>query len=191
MTKPTREQLHHLADRARRGVALDAEHDQLAAGITAMADARDAARNRLDFHDRITMPDLRRRIEADAETVKRWRTRAEQAEAAIERVRKLATRLEEFAENALKTADRQLYAALASDLRAAIDQAQQPTTTEAAPFGDRHGPTPGEVRAGIAGLFTAIGPPVACPHCGPDAAPIPSTHWTKHLIRHHPEQPTA
>lgn len=54
--------------------------------------------------------------------------RAARAEAAIERVRQLATRLEEFAENALKTDDRQLYAALAADLRTAIDE-QQPTTT--------------------------------------------------------------
>jgi hypothetical protein len=40
--------------------------------------------------------------------------------AAIERVRALATRLEEFAENALKDDDRKLYASLASDLRTRI-----------------------------------------------------------------------
>ncbi|MBY8341840.1 hypothetical protein JYK17_17570 [Streptomyces sp. KC 17012] len=47
--------------------------------------------------------------------------RAEQAEAAIESVRGLATRLEEFAENALKTDDRQLYAAIARDLRTQLE----------------------------------------------------------------------
>ncbi|WP_327180428.1 hypothetical protein OG599_35290 (plasmid) [Streptomyces sp. NBC_01335] len=34
----TTEQLLHLADRARRGVALDAEHDQLTAGIAALGE---------------------------------------------------------------------------------------------------------------------------------------------------------
>lgn len=40
---------------------------------------------------------------------------------ALTRVRALATRLEEFSENALKDEDRQLYATLASDLRTRID----------------------------------------------------------------------
>jgi hypothetical protein len=92
---------------------------------------RDAARERLDFLDRSRMPDMRRRTASDAETIKRWRKRAEHAEAAIERARGLATRLEEFAEDALKNDDRQLYAAIASDLRAALDQPQQPTEDEA------------------------------------------------------------
>ncbi|WLQ44795.1 hypothetical protein P8A22_35825 [Streptomyces laculatispora] len=35
------------------------------------------------------MPDLRRRTEADAAAIRRWRARAEQAEAANERVREL------------------------------------------------------------------------------------------------------
>ncbi|WP_326739112.1 WDGH domain-containing protein [Streptomyces sp. NBC_01022] len=84
MTEPTREQLLHLADRARRGVLLPAEYDRLAAGIIAMADERDAARDRLDFMDRNTLPDLRRRTASDAATIQRWRHRAEQAEAAID-----------------------------------------------------------------------------------------------------------
>lgn len=50
-----------------------------------------------------------------------WRQRAQQAEAALDRVGALATRLEEFAENALKNSDRQLYAALARDIRQRID----------------------------------------------------------------------
>ncbi|MCX0246433.1 hypothetical protein [Streptomyces drozdowiczii] len=54
--------------------------------------------------------------------------RAEHAEAAIASVREFATRLEEFAENALKTGDRQLYAALAADLRTAVDTAPDPGT---------------------------------------------------------------
>lgn len=47
--------------------------------------------------------------------------RVERAEAAIERARGLATRLGEFAENALKTDDRQLYEAIAEDLRTRLD----------------------------------------------------------------------
>lgn len=41
----TRDRLLHLADRARRGVALPAEHDALAAGITTMAAELRAALN--------------------------------------------------------------------------------------------------------------------------------------------------
>lgn len=47
--------------------------------------------------------------------------RAERAEAAIERARSLATRLEEFAENALRNDDRDLYAAIAADLRKRLE----------------------------------------------------------------------
>lgn len=37
-------------------------------------------------------------------------------------------------------------------------------------------------------LLTArLGYPVRCPHCPPDAGPVPATHWTKHVQRHHPE----
>ncbi|MBQ0974535.1 hypothetical protein KBZ00_25905 [Streptomyces sp. RK31] len=43
--------------------------------------------------------------------------RADRAEAALARVRGLADRLDEFAENALKTSDRQLYTAIANDIR--------------------------------------------------------------------------
>ncbi|MEV6124404.1 hypothetical protein AB0M23_28505 [Streptomyces sp. NPDC052077] len=41
--------------------------------------------------------------------------------AVIERVRALATRFEEFAENALKTDDRELYRAIAGDIRTQLD----------------------------------------------------------------------
>lgn len=63
------------------------------------------------------------------------------AERRLARVRDLATRLEEFAENALKTDDRDLYAALAHDLRArastdepgtAATQATEPTVKDGA-----------------------------------------------------------
>ncbi|MFD5579021.1 hypothetical protein [Streptomyces pseudogriseolus] len=47
--------------------------------------------------------------------------RAQQAEATVARVRALADRLDEFAENALNTSDRQLYATLARDIRQRID----------------------------------------------------------------------
>ncbi|QIJ61440.1 hypothetical protein [Streptomyces sp. JB150] len=60
------------------------------------------------------------------------RARAERAEAAIERVRALAARLEEFAENALKADDRSLYRAIASNIRTQLDgAAPSPAATEA------------------------------------------------------------
>ncbi|WP_326592799.1 hypothetical protein [Streptomyces brevispora] len=75
MPEPTQEQLLHLANRARDGVALDAEHDALTAGIiavyAALTDANEDAAEAHDHNDRT--------CEAVA--------RAERAEAAIERVR--------------------------------------------------------------------------------------------------------
>ncbi len=44
---------------------------------------------------------------------------------------------------------------------------------------------------GLESRAAALGFPVKCPHCGPDAGPIPPTHWTKHLMRHHPESSTT
>lgn len=38
-------------------------------------------------------------------------------------------------------------------------------------------------------LTVALGYPVRCPHCPQTASPVPPTHWTKHLQRHHPEAP--
>ncbi|MFF3310515.1 hypothetical protein [Streptomyces sp. NPDC002952] len=52
-------------------------------------------------------------------------TRVDELLATVQRVREIATRLEEFAENALRTSDRFLYAAIASDLRTRIDGAEQ------------------------------------------------------------------
>ncbi|MFI9497868.1 hypothetical protein ACIG92_08355 [[Kitasatospora] papulosa] len=43
----------------------------------------DAARDRLEHHERTTLPNLHRRIEADADTIRRWRDRAETAETRI------------------------------------------------------------------------------------------------------------
>jgi len=40
-------------------------------------------------------------------------------------------------------------------------------------------------------LTAQIGYPVRCPHCPPTAGPIPPTHWTKHVQRHHPEAASA
>ncbi|MFD7465087.1 hypothetical protein [Streptomyces tendae] len=45
----------------------------------------------------------------------------DEARAALDRVRGLAARLDEFAENALRVDDRKLYAAIASDIRTRID----------------------------------------------------------------------
>ncbi|MER5277765.1 hypothetical protein ABT025_18680 [Streptomyces sp. NPDC002809] len=162
------EMIHHLLTRSFDGVILHGEQDHLRALIRQMQAERDT---------------LRAVCESNKRAYKGAIQAAWTAEAAIERVRawiagEPVTARSEFGNG---------YREALSDITTALDE-QQTTTTEAAPFGDRHGPTPDEVRAG---LFTTIGPPVSCPHCGPDAAPIPSTHWTKHLIRHHPERPTA
>lgn len=136
---------------------------------------RDAVQERLDFHDRTTLPNLHRRIEADAETIRRWRGRAEsaelragQAEAAIERVRAVHTR------GTRTNACNDCGQPWPCELTRALNQAQQPSTTDTCV---RH-----------ADFTAAIGYPVRCPHCPPDAAPIPATHWTKHVQRHHSEQ---
>ncbi|MFE2936680.1 hypothetical protein [Streptomyces sp. NPDC059278] len=102
MTNTHEQQLLHLVDRARRGVALPAELDQLAAGITEQA-ARIttlehvAAGNRR--HVQLIVPKL------------------EKAEAAIARVRTLAN----------QWAVLRAYGSAATELRAALDE-QQPTT---------------------------------------------------------------
>jgi glucose-6-phosphate-specific signal transduction histidine kinase len=97
----TTEQLLHLADRARRGVALDAEHDQLAAGIAALGEQ--AARA-----DRVARSAAREAAEA--------LTAQLAAEARLARVRRLLDR------GPIGTCcDRYL--------RAALDAPQPPTTT--------------------------------------------------------------
>lgn len=128
MTDPTPAQLHHLAARARDGVALPAEHDALANGITAMAErvakAERSMRRAQDSESWMAKHLARQdsRVHGLTKELAKQRQRAEQAEAALERVRALADRWD----NAL--APDQRYARA---LRAALDQAQQPTTTEA------------------------------------------------------------
>ncbi|MGA5604029.1 hypothetical protein ACPCUF_23840 [Streptomyces griseoincarnatus] len=68
-----------------------------------------------ELEDRITH--LRDRWASCRERVRIAADRAIAAEAALDRVRALADRLDEFAENALKTSDRQLYTAIANDIR--------------------------------------------------------------------------
>lgn len=53
-----------------------------------------------------------------------------------------------------------------------------------------HAPGP-DACVRLAKLTAGIGYPVRCPHCGPDAGPVPPTHWTKHLQRHHPNAPAV
>ena len=79
-TQPEPDRLHHLLDRARRGVILPAEGEQLAVLVENVEKDLDAARERIDFNERDTLPRLHRRIEADADTIRRWRGRAETAE---------------------------------------------------------------------------------------------------------------
>ncbi|MFJ1830442.1 hypothetical protein [Streptomyces sp. NPDC088178] len=102
-----REQLLHLVDRARRGVALPAELDQLAVGITEQA-ARIATLEHVAAcnkrHVQLIVPDL------------------EKAEAVIERVRQMADAWEQQLPDVIRTP------AVVSALRAALDQPQQPTT---------------------------------------------------------------
>jgi transcriptional regulator with XRE-family HTH domain len=66
---------------------------RLAPAIEELAAERDAARDRLDFHDRDTLPRLQRRIEHDAETIHRWRGRAESAELRANQAEAEVTRL--------------------------------------------------------------------------------------------------
>ncbi|MEU0831262.1 hypothetical protein [Streptomyces sp. NPDC005969] len=98
----TRDQLLHLADRARRGVALPAELDQLASGITELG-------QRLFVAATLAADERDRAYAAER--------RAEKAEAAIERVRA-------WADEDLRYNDR-------VDLLYALDQPQQPAEDEA------------------------------------------------------------
>jgi hypothetical protein len=104
--QPTREQLLHLADRARRGVALPSEYDALHRGITEQA-ARIATLELVadgnKRHVQLIVPDL-------------WK-----AEAAIERVLALADRWVLPGHISMPTA--------ANDIRAALDEPQPSTTT--------------------------------------------------------------
>ena len=101
---------------------LDELHQEIAAAGTALADM---ARKRNEQMDRAD------RAEADRKTLGQtalgYQQRAWDAEAAIRRVRAVADRLDEFAENALKTSDRQLYTVIANDIRnrAALDWRQR------------------------------------------------------------------
>ncbi|MGW1546633.1 hypothetical protein [Streptomyces sp. NPDC002346] len=88
--------------------------------LDALYDERDATLERLDFLDRSTMPDMRRRTASDAATIKRWRDRAEQAEATVERVKNLRT-------IAPANTKGPTWAALDLAIRDALDQPQQPT----------------------------------------------------------------
>lgn len=92
--------------------------DQILAEVQA---DRDASTARLDFAHQNTLPDLRRRADSDAETIKRWRKRAETAEAAVEQVRRLC-------DLTIAHSIRVHAVAQARDTLAAIDSTDQPTT---------------------------------------------------------------
>ncbi|MDQ0792030.1 hypothetical protein [Streptomyces sp. B1I3] len=57
------------------------------------SDQLDALYERLDFLDRTTLPNLHHRIEHDAETIRRWRGRAESAELRASQAEAEVTRL--------------------------------------------------------------------------------------------------
>ncbi|MFJ4916085.1 hypothetical protein [Streptomyces sp. NPDC088726] len=132
--------LNHLIDRARRGNLLPAEadrfttelrdlvrrledtederaHDNVA--LRAIARQRDEAGTQRDQAEDLLRVAHETSNRSEAERA-RAVTRAERAEAAIEGVRELATQWA-----VLRT-----YGGAAYELRAALDQAQQPTTTE-------------------------------------------------------------
>jgi len=93
---------------AAKVAALDSENDRLRAKIAEIDHI-------INWHT--TCASCARALDSSyAETM-----RAETAEAALKRVHALASRLEEFGENALKQDDRRLYNALATDLRNRID----------------------------------------------------------------------
>ncbi|MEU1434000.1 hypothetical protein ABZ438_07865 [Streptomyces sp. NPDC005786] len=130
--------LNHLIDRARRGALLPEEADRFTTELRDLVrrledteDARDAARDRLDHHERSLLPDLRRRQESDAATIKRWRGRADQAEAANQRVRDIPLE-PEVDDEPTSSWDHGYNQALRATW-AALDQ-QQPTTTDTSPY---------------------------------------------------------
>ncbi|WP_326659577.1 hypothetical protein [Streptomyces sp. NBC_00385] len=120
---PTREQLLHLAERARRGVLLPAEGALLADAMAELTEEVVNATQTAEFYE---AAHSRMRDRAEVAEVRATahitglEQRAEQAEAAIERVR---------AELAL--CDWPHAEVRADRITDALDQAQQPTTTEA------------------------------------------------------------
>ncbi|MFF1834168.1 hypothetical protein ACFVXE_08175 [Streptomyces sp. NPDC058231] len=96
-------------------------------------DERNAALERLNFLDLSMMPDMRRRTASDAAAIKRWRDRAEQAEAAIDRVRALVAEMRTWVlphSQLGRYVDRTL---------AALDQPQQPAPEERAKLREQYG----------------------------------------------------
>lgn len=126
-----REQLLHLVDRARRGVALPAELDALAAGITELANRAEQAEAALEQAELDAEQQARhfRTVCGERESYRQaWKyeqKRRATAEAAINRVRQMTDAWEQQLPDVIRTP------AVVSALRAATDQPQQPTTTEA------------------------------------------------------------
>ncbi|MGY4903292.1 hypothetical protein [Streptomyces sp. 900116325] len=95
--EPTREQLLHLADRARRGVALPAEHDALNAGINTMADRMaklEAEREKNDAINAVVDAKTEQQLNDATEVVQyfkalagQWEARSEQETARANRYR--------------------------------------------------------------------------------------------------------
>lgn len=112
MSEPTRAQLLHLADRARRGALLPDEGALLADAVTAMAERLDRANKAIRF-----MLGWE-----SAAHVAELEQRAGQAEAAIERVRNLAERWEQ------EDLPERIRIPAVAALRTALGQAQQTTT---------------------------------------------------------------
>jgi hypothetical protein len=145
MTDPTPEQLHHLAARARDGVALDAEHDALANGITAMA-ARlakaERSMRRAQGSESWMAKGLARqdsRVHGLTKELAKQRQRADRAEAANERVRQLHQPAPDWSwavfgcthHGQHKTECPACGGCYPCATVEALDQAQQPTTAEA------------------------------------------------------------
>jgi hypothetical protein len=129
MTEPTREQLLHLANRARRGVLLPAEGVLLADAVAELTEEMVNAQQDIEHMKLLVAassePGAAVRMAAQyAERAIENGERAVQAEAAIERVRawiagEPVTARSEFGSG---------YREALRDITDALDQAQQPTT---------------------------------------------------------------
>jgi hypothetical protein len=135
--QPTREQLLHLADRARRGVALPAEHDALTAGITVMADhvaELEAERKKADAINAQVDAKTEQQLNDATEVVQYYKALSERTQAWGEqesaRAKRYRARID-AAKAVLAPYDWPHAQVRAAAVRDALAPQQQPTTTEA------------------------------------------------------------
>ncbi|MEU2111847.1 hypothetical protein [Streptomyces sp. NPDC019507] len=93
---------------------------------TITSDALDALYEQLHHLEQIALPDLRRQAERHQDGKSRWRARAERAEAAIARVRSLATATRDDTAEGVSDYDMGRHD-VATSVLAAIDEPKEPT----------------------------------------------------------------